>query len=1426
MREKNHKQIGKESMPRRHPVRQQLLAVLLGLCLAVVSIPVSQIGYSVQAAELQGYSKDIGLSSDKDGQELLKHNRNLGKFPVSSDDGKVDKNGGEQESGGKKKDIRKMKRLEEETEAVFADSAELSETPKEPGCGIVSEDVTWEIPGTLTDGELIVMPGVTLTITQPVVISGSVTIKGGGTIARGGTGAGFIMNGGGNLVLEDITLDGCSSLFPAATVSMLTAKGTNTIRLESGCTIRNCSSTSNGGAICFPYSNDRNSDIIINGALIENCLTTGVGGAICADDKTTKSGTITLNNATIRNCTAGTNGGGIYAPDIDVTINGGHYENNKTTTLSGGFVGGGFIFICRSTLIINDGIFTGNSCVNKGGCISHCGHLNTRTYIYGGTFSGNTCSSKQYAGSGALYNFTVDVADTSVTLSGDVKFVGNSDDSGMDGIYLDAKGDTMRKIQISDTLTYPVKVFLNPIEGYVIAQGVNDYQLLRKRDMKKITFVDATGSGNTWYAVLDEDENRVYMSETNPGYAYFVYYIKNGAQGTAVADDNEYELGDTVTVKSAEGLSYEGRRFVGWNTEEDGSGVMYQENDTFDLEGDTNLYAIFEEGITADFYSGGAGNKKTVAADMDLEQNTGIVTTPELQPMEGFTAVGWAESHEQFDESIAEGTEIMLTEKATYYGVYEKEVTLSYHADGGATCPESETQTCRANVGEEIGYDIPSFTVAEEATKLGGAFLGWNTEADGSGTMYQERDVLEIGQDEELYAIFEERPFFYADFYSGSLGNKEREVVLLEEGAVSGTITAPELKPMAGFEALGWSGSHEGNRVEVMAGDEITLTANAAYYGVYEKEVTLSYDANEGDVCPESETGTCYANVGVEDVSNDLPIFTAAEPQPREGYVFAGWNTRWDGKGEPFLAGERLELDHDTVLYAMWIAGGYTPYRVEHYRQDLEGDSYSRVDADTEYIAGRTGDTVEAEANPYAGFSRSQDPELGRAEGTVEADGSLVLQVYYDRDLYEVGFDLNGGEGAAPQNQTVRYGGCLQEVPEPQRRGYTFKGWYTDREGTDEAYWDFSRTVEENSKSCKATLYAKWADETAPALGEAEFGEGSGSFMDWAIGQKKLTITVPVTEEGSGLRQGDYSLKPEDGKPKSGTAAIRVRQSVTPEVRARSGGLSAVLTVRGNARTGESVAVITIAEEFKGSVTLTCTDNAGNTSAKKVLTADGAGAIVEDNAPDIRFSKSGEDTAKGRTAVDVDVEDSAVGNVTAGLKSVTYCLDGGKERSVGKEEFNDSMVESYSFAVDVRGEGKHTLEVTAADNAGNSTTRRVAVEISEGKAAVTPNPQGPTRTETPKPSSGEPATGESTFVKVFATLGMVAGFTYLLLYFTGGEGGITEGEKEEVIARLVRWARKGKFRKYPALAIILLFLLYYHSIGRSVGDDWKKVYEG
>lgn len=92
------------------------------------------------------------------------------------------------------------------------------------------------------------------------------------------------------------------------------------------------------------------------------------------------------------------------------------------------------------------------------------------------------------------------------------------------------------------------------------------------------------------------------------------------------------------------------------------------------------------------------------------------------------------------------------------------------------------------------------------------------------------------------------------------------------------------------------------------------------------------------------------------------------------------------------------------------------------------------------------------------------------------------------------------------------------------------------------------------------------------------------------------------------------------------------------------------------------------------------------------------------------------------------------------------------------------------------------------------------------------------------PGGPEPRTGNGSHVKIYATVAMIAGFGYLLLYFEG-EHGITEREKDEIVYRLIVWAKKGgRFRRWMGLAIISLFLVYYHSIGKSVDVELKEVY--
>lgn len=1163
--------------------------------------------------------------------------------------------------GGKKDIEREQKgRFARMTEAkgselLLEDEPAEDETPTVPGCGRVSRDVTWESAGILQDGELIVDPGVTLTIKGALTIQGNVAIKGGGKIVRGSGNAMFTMASGGSLTLEDILIDGASI---SSANSMISVDYKTSLTMNAGSKIQNCTYSSGSGAAINTVGTT-----VINGGEIDNCMT-DVGGAIAV-----QSGNLTIEYAVIENCTATSLGGGIYIRPATLVIKDGIFRNNKTTSSDvANWTGGGFLCQCSSKVTIYGGQFIGNTTAAHGGAIYHCGCGGTTTDIRGGYFEGNTCTHEKYKGSGAIYNSSQYQGNTSLTLSGKLHFVGDgSTESGMDGVYLDKKSGSayLRKIYISDTLSYPVNLYLEAEEGRVIAEGVNEYRLLHERDMKKINFVDTGDSGKTWYAVLNEDTNEVYVSETNPNYAYYVYYISNGAEGTVV-DDGRYEINDDVMVKSDDELHKDGHVFKEWNTDPDGiNGTSYQPGEEFKIQGDTDLYAIFREVsvFKGSFYSGSAGNAESIDADMSEDWKSGTLTTPQLAAMDGFTPIGWNTSPDAYDGEVEAGDEVTLTGDTSYYGVYEKEVTLSYDANGGETCPPSETKICRANVHEEVSHDVPEFGVA---------------------------DAVE-----------------------------------------------------------------------------------------------------------------------------------------RTGYVFAGWNTKQDGTGEPFDVGKDYPLSEDTTLYAVWVAGDGTPYRVEHYKQNLEGDEYTREDADTEYIGGKTGSVVTAEVNPYTGFAQSENPAIGKPAGIVAADGSLVLQVYYDRNVYEVDFDLNGGEGTAPGRQAVRYGGLLQEPEEPQRRGYTFKGWYKDAEGSEESYWDFGKTVEGNTDLQKITLYAKWADETAPVFGEASFGTDYKNLMDWVVSQKKLIISVPITEEGSGLKQADYRMEPEKGEAREGTAAIRRSQVPTQEVKARSGGIAAVMTLRGDAQSGQSIAEITVDGDFKGSISLTSMDNAGNVSVQKVLTADGAGAVVEDNAPEISFTSVKADKTKEKAKVGVDVTDTAGENVTAGLASVSYRIDGGKMK-VQEEEFANDMVENYSFDVEIKGEGEHTLKVVAEDNAGNRSEKKTTVKITKKKAVIVQKKQTPTASELPKAAgaAGEPKTGDHTFVKIFATLGMIAGFTYLLLYFTSGESGITEREKEEIISRLICWAQKGKLRKYPALLMISLFLLYYHSIGKSVDVEWKKVYEG
>lgn len=134
-----------------------------------------------------------------------------------------------------------------------------------------------------------------------------------------------------------------------------------------------------------------------------------------------------------------------------------------------------------------------------------------------------------------------------------------------------------------------------------------------------------------------------------------------------------------------------------------------------------------------------------------------------------------------------------------------------------------------------------------------------------------------------------------------------------------------------------------------------------------------------------------------------------------------------------------VELNYTDIQENYTINVVYKPtnvnYTVIHYQQNLDNDNYTEVARETKQ--GLTNSTVPEVANNYDGFYA-----LLYEKPTIAADGSTVVEVYYDRYYYLMNFDLDGGYGVEPIY--ARYGTTIGDVGTPKKAGYTFEGWSLD----------------------------------------------------------------------------------------------------------------------------------------------------------------------------------------------------------------------------------------------------------------------------------------------------------------------------------------------------------------------------------------------
>ena len=142
-------------------------------------------------------------------------------------------------------------------------------------------------------------------------------------------------------------------------------------------------------------------------------------------------------------------------------------------------------------------------------------------------------------------------------------------------------------------------------------------------------------------------------------------------------------------------------------------------------------------------------------------------------------------------------------------------------------------------------------------------------------------------------------------------------------------------------------------------------------------------------------------------------------------------------------------------------------YVVEYYGKDLNSNNYSLLGSEVKYAD--AGANVTATEKNFTGFKFDNSNSNNIKQGTVNANGSLVLKMYYNRETYSISYELVGGV----KNNTGLYPtsyiyGKQITLDTPKRDGYDFAGWY--KEST------YNTKVDAISSKVNGniTLYAKW----------------------------------------------------------------------------------------------------------------------------------------------------------------------------------------------------------------------------------------------------------------------------------------------------------------------------------------------------------------
>lgn len=331
-------------------------------------------------------------------------------------------------------------------------------------------------------------------------------------------------------------------------------------------------------------------------------------------------------------------------------------------------------------------------------------------------------------------------------------------------------------------------------------------------------------------------------------------------------------------------------------------------------------------------------------------------------------------------------------------------------------------------------------------------------------------DQVSYGSEYQVHVDFDAVPEFE------SVQLPDPSTLVVSEAAVEESASEPSSAPSS--ESTSEPIPEES--IESIATPENAASENSASAPANTPRMTTfslqdASNAGEGEVKPKHtitityklENGTPVARQWVGEFAEGTLIYETVKSPDVLGYA-------------PNSDQESVTLDYpDGIFNDINLDVTYYPaqvdYTVKYYEQNIEDDEYTLVNTVT--LQGYTESTVRADlAVEKSGFYAL----LYDTETPIAADGSTVVEIYYDRLYYLMTFDLaEHGYGVEPIY--ARYGAPIS-VAAPTRPGYTFLGWTLN--GQDQG-------IPETMPAEDRTYVAKWQQVETTTVTVVFLGENA-----------------------------------------------------------------------------------------------------------------------------------------------------------------------------------------------------------------------------------------------------------------------------------------------------------------------------------------------